>query len=100
MMRSPIPPAIREQLADDPWMSKCALKDYNCDGRIEWHHAFKYAGKRQNFLWALIPLCKSHHAGEAIFLQDINRLVRKRIKHFHAEEDFRAKFPHSTLLPK
>ena len=55
MMRSPIPKAIREELSEDPFMKTCVLAG-ECGGRIEWHHAFNYAGKRQNELWAILPV--------------------------------------------
>jgi len=99
MMRSPIPKAIRGQLAEDPYMKECCLKGIGlCDGRIEWHHAFKYASKRQNELWSLLPVCAFHHRHEAAFSGRLNGFLRDRIKHFHAEADFAAKYPRSTLI--
>src|SRR4051812_40228052 len=97
-LRCPIPEEMREQLAEDPFMRHCIIDDALCDGRIEWNHAFTYAGKRVNELWALIPMCHLHHSQEAKWRPLIEQVMRKRIKHFGAAEDFRAKYPRSTLL--
>ena len=98
-MRSPIPPAIREELMDDAFMTLCALDGFECEGRIQWHHAFTYAGKRVNEVWALIPLCEWHHSHESQWKQSINALIVERIHHFAAEASFKEKYPRSNLLP-
>lgn len=33
-----------------------------CEGRIEWHHAWIYAGKQINEEWAIVPACHFHHS--------------------------------------
>ena|SRR3990167_9341858 len=100
-MRSKIPDAIREQLANDPWMKRCILEgDLTCEGRIEWNHGMTYAGRRTNELYSLIPMCHHHHVIEASVRPHIENAIRERIRHFHAEKDFRAKYPKSNLLPK
>ena len=59
----PIPPALRNQLAADPFFARCARwREGNCDGRITWEHAIIYAGRQVNERWAIIPLCAYHHA--------------------------------------
>lgn len=98
VMRSKIPNSIREQLMDDKYMSVCTIENGMCEGRIEWHHAFTYAGKRQNELWAIIPLCHNHHIHEGKIRWVIKNRLRDRIKHFHAEEEFAQKYPRSNLL--
>jgi hypothetical protein len=97
-MRSKIPPRIREELMDDPFMTYCVIA-HECEGRIEWHHAFFYAGKRINEPWSIVSLCHKHHyemkkSTKAIC--DMN--MRMRIRHFNAEESFKEKYPRSTLL--
>lgn len=101
MMRSPIPPKIREELSNDPYMVDCII-GFGCDGRIEWHHAFNYAGKRQNELWSILPVCKKHHdkAGTPHVDTICKMNMRARIYKFNAIEDFRTKFPRSNLLPE
>ncbi len=32
-----------------------------CEGRIEWHHCWIYAGTQINELWAILGACKKHH---------------------------------------
>ena len=99
-LRSPIPKAVRELLSNDPYMARCAIEAWTCKGRIEWHHAFTYAGKRQNEPWCLIPLCHYHHgiAGHKAYKPLIDAKIRARIAHFKVESDFREKYPRSTLL--
>ena|SRR3990167_1928998 len=100
MMCSPIPKKVRDLLNDDLYMSRCARESTFCSGRIEWHHAFTYGGRRQNEPWCLIPLCHVHHstAGYKTSVPIINKQIRARIKHFKAESDFRAEYPRSKLL--
>lgn len=61
----PIPPAMREQMARDPYYSRCALLFTNnvppCAGHIEWHHVWIYASKQINEPWAILPACRHHH---------------------------------------
>ena len=89
---------MREQLAQDPYMRDCVILGGICEGRIQWHHAFKYAGKRVNEIWALLPVCENHHKEEAKWRGWIEECLRERIKHFGAEADFRKRYPKSTLL--
>ena len=97
-LRSPIPAAIREELANDPFMTRCILEPLFCGGRIEWNHAYSYASKRVNERWSLLPMCHEHHRKEASYRDAINSALRARIAHFHAEDDFRAEYPKSNLL--
>lgn len=98
-MRSPIPPAIREELSNDPFMARCIIEGEECNGRIEWHHAFTYSGKRQNELWSILPMCHAHHMTEHRYKTKIVDVLIARIAHFAADADFRAKYPKSNLLP-
>ena len=62
VMQSRIPPAIREELSNDPYMVRCVLEFLPpCNGRIEWQHAMTYAGSRVNELYTILPLCQKHH---------------------------------------
>lgn len=51
---------VKKQLLDEPDI--CALKDYNCDGRITWEHTLIYASKQIDEVWAIIKICEYHHA--------------------------------------
>ncbi len=82
----PIPPKLRKQLALDPFMSRCIYnhigKGNECRGRVEWEHAFLYAGKQINEAWAIVPCCTYHHRGDGLD-KDFNRymaIVRADIK--------------------
>lgn len=72
-----IPLKLRQQLASDPFYKKCARADEWCSGRITWEHAFRYAGKQINALWAIIPLCWFHHMGKGLNKR-INQLIALR----------------------
>lgn len=60
----PIPPKLKEQIANDPFMAKCIY--VGCENPPEWEHAFTYAGKQINEWWAIIPVCKYHHRGKGL----------------------------------
>lgn len=101
VMRSPIPPAIREELSNDTYMKDCVIA-IGCSGRVQWHHGYRYAGKRTNELYTIIPLCEYHHskAGTPHVDTIVNMNIRARIAHFKAFDDFAAKYPRQTLFPK
>lgn len=72
----PIPPKLREEIANDPFMRKCIYSDigkgHECRGRVEWEHAWTYAGKQINEAWAIVPVCTYHHRGDGLD-KDYNR---------------------------
>lgn len=62
-----IPPKIRAQLARDRFMDRCFRHaEGNCSGRVEWEHAFIYAGKQVQERWAIVPACTFHHRGRGL----------------------------------
>jgi hypothetical protein len=97
-MQCRIPAEMREQLADDPFMRDCIVLGDNCEGRVERNHAFTYAGKRQNAVWAILPMCHFHHEKEAQMRTLINAAMRSRMWAFNAVQNFMAKYPKSTLI--
>lgn len=61
----PIPQKMRDELASLPRMKRCTVSDFgfgSCDGRIEWHHVWVYAGRQINEPWAILGACERHHA--------------------------------------
>ncbi len=76
-----IPPALREQMAADPFYKICArarlLKDHICSGDplngklIDWEHALIFAGKQINEVWAIVPICYWAHRGPGL-VKEIN----------------------------
>ena len=97
-MQCKIPEAMRAELSEDPFMRVCIINDAMCAGRIEWNHALTYGGRRVNELYALLPMCHLHHEQQAKWRPLIEQVMRKRIKHFGAAEEFAAKYPKSSLL--
>lgn len=70
----PIPPKLRKDLADDPYMRACIIPDGKCDGCIEWHHAIIYGNKRLQKKYAILPLCTFHHRGANGTIQSKDKL--------------------------
>ena len=62
MKRTPIPPALRAQLAKEPRMYKCCVADDECNGRIEWNHALQYSGRSVQAFWCILGMCSYHHS--------------------------------------
>jgi len=56
----PIPPKLRRELADDPFMKSCCICG---DQKVEFDHVFVYSGSQINERWAIVPLCYLHHRG-------------------------------------
>lgn len=73
-----IPKNLREIINVDPYYRECARKSPECDGRITIEHAFIYAGKQVNELWALIPLCWKHHLGSLLNKRENHRIALAR----------------------
>lgn len=100
VMRSPIPKEIREQLSQDPFMSTCIVS-HECDGRVHFDHAFKYAGKRVNEIWSILPLCRKHNMGVTSHVEALRRMnLRVRIEHFEARASFERDYPKSDLFTR
>jgi len=59
-MRS-IPTKMRQEMNNNPYYKKCALRSSECGGRITYHHVWIYAGKQINAIWAIVPACERHH---------------------------------------
>lgn len=98
-MRMPIPLRIREELENDPYMTRCILEFLPpCNGRIEWQHAMTYAGKRVNELYTILPLCQKHHKEQGAFRSQQEWAIRERILHFGAGKKFATKYPKSNLI--
>ena len=64
-MQATIPPDIRAQFESDPRMKRCCVADEKCIGRIEWHHAMTFSGRRLQYQWTFVGICQYHHHHEA-----------------------------------
>lgn len=54
---------VKSKILVDPFYDTCSRwEDGHCDGRITWEHAFIYAGRQIDEVWAIIPLCEYHHS--------------------------------------
>lgn len=64
-----IPGAVRRQMQDDPFMGCCIYRwihpgVHECEGaraEPEWEHAFKYAGRKVQERWAIVPVDSVMH---------------------------------------
>lgn len=68
----PIPLKLREKMAANGSMLHCIHRNSDCEGRIEWEHAWIYAGKKIQEEWAIVPCCTYHHRGDGLD-KDFNR---------------------------
>jgi hypothetical protein len=62
----PIPFKMRQTLEAMPRMRMCEMAWYAgefgiCDGRVQWHHVWEYAGTQINEIWAILGVCTKHH---------------------------------------
>lgn len=78
----PIPPKLRAEMAADPYYEVCCLTGLKKAPwvKIEWHHAFMYAGRQVNEKWCIVPLEKSFHARvhEPWIKEKIDRIILNR----------------------
>jgi len=73
----PIPIKMREELASEPRMKRCAAAGLGfgpCEKKIEWDHVWIYAGKQINEKWAILGICEKHH-----YEKNGNRLLNETI---------------------
>lgn len=56
-----IPLELRQELENDPYYRKCCLTGLSKNIKIDWHHAWLYAGKQINEKWAIMPVWNRKH---------------------------------------
>lgn len=83
-----IPLAHKKNINTDVRFISCARRGFDCSGRITIEHAFTYAGRQVNELWAYVPLCWHHHLGKGLD-KKLNRLLALR----HATPEDLRKYP-------
>lgn len=76
-----IPLKMRKVIALDQEMTHCFYtklgRGGECQGKVEWEHAFTYSGKRLNEPWAIIGVCTYHHRGPGLN-KALNRFMALR----------------------
>lgn len=88
----PISKKNRRAIDEDPYFKICVRRGEGCDGRITIEHAFIYAGRQVDELWAFVPLCWRHHLGDG-FVKEIgqfkalDRLSNKEIEKIQKQYD-------------
>lgn len=88
----PIPKKVKDKLSADPRMSICIHNNSDCDRRIEWEHAFIYAGKQINEAWAIVGVCTYHHRGVGLD-KDFNQWMALKGLSKGQLEDIKIKYP-------
>jgi len=68
----PIPKKIREQITNDAFMTQCC---FTGSSQIVWEHAFKYAGKQINEVWAIIPVIPEYNNDNQGMQKDKNKAI-------------------------
>ena len=64
MLTKPIPKKLKEEMGADTFYKKCCISGIKSRppySIIEWHHGFRWQGKRLNEKWAIVPLLKEIH---------------------------------------
>ena len=57
-----IPKSLNDELNKDKFYLKCCLARFGgCGGRIQRHHALKYAGSQLQKKFCILPACEGHH---------------------------------------
>lgn len=99
-LTSPIPPKLRAEMDADPYYHRCAVTGTKRGpyAKVEWHHAFTYAGKRVNEKWCIIPILKRihdranvHEVKEFIDWLILNRADDETLRKYSKAEDLLAK---------
>ena len=87
-------------MANDNSMLICIYNNKDCSRRVEWEHAWNYAGKQIQEEWAIIPCCTYHHRGNGLD-KDFNR-YKSLIKAFSLSDrgliDIIKKYPRKNWL--
>lgn len=53
-------------------MHFCAINNAECEGRVQWHHVWIYAGTQIDEEWAIVGACEHHHE-----MVNGNKIVRE-----------------------
>lgn len=62
-LTKPIPKKLRDEMDADPFYEFCCVTGIRKSAgvKIEWHHAFTFAGKRVNEKWCILPVSVNTH---------------------------------------
>ena len=61
-LTSPIPPKLREEMANDKFYEKCCITGLSKNAvKIDWHHNLQFGGKRVNEKFCILPLADFVH---------------------------------------
>jgi len=87
-----IPLAMREEMANDPFYSRCCISG-NTHEKIEWHHNLKFGGKQVNEMFCILPLSKSIHDNIVKYKEKCdwimwNRANNEEIRRYSKAEDY------------
>jgi len=93
-----IPKKLREEMAQDPYYKKCCLKNNECSGKIEWHHALEFAGRQIQKKFAIIPVCEYHHKNVSLFKKIFHWIALRRATIGELKEFERANFKRELII--
>lgn len=95
----PIPPKLREELSQDPFMQKCCLTGRS-DEKVEWHHALAFGGKSVQEKFCILPVTVSIHQYHQGITKEVkekldwiwlNRASDEEIQRYSKAENYQAK---------
>lgn len=93
-----IPIKLRNEMSLDPYYKECCLKNNECSGRIQWHHALTFAGKSIQRKFAIVPACEHHHKNVAIFKKLFHWIALNRATSEELKEFERANFKRELII--
>jgi hypothetical protein len=93
----PIPAKMRDEMDADPFYHECCVTGLPASSwtKIEWHHAFTWAGQRVNEKWCIVPLAKAIHdrVHEPAIAKTVERIILNR-----ADEETLRRYSKATNL--
>ena len=92
---------LRTRISEDPQMRVCIYwndnaPNHDCDGRIEWEHAFIYAGKQINEEWAIVGCCTAHNRSDRMVKEYNQFIALQKAKKLGCWEEILRKYPRTN----
>lgn len=93
-LTSPIPPELREEMANDKFYDKCCITGLSKNAvKIEWHHNLIFGGRQVNEKFCILPLADFVHRNIVKHKEKcdwimLNRATDEEIKRFSKAIDY------------
>jgi len=81
-----IPPLLREELSQDPFMKRCCITG-RTDGKIDFHHNMSWQGKNINEKFAILPVHNDIHQYHKGITHEVKEQLNKIMAQRMTEEE-------------